>query len=111
MAKSEKTGSKVARRQATKVLRDGRSSTATKSLAGSALSQSRTKKESSARTATVAAKVLGAKSSTKNAKSLAGSVLTQRSGSAFPVKSFAVVGSSLSKAERSAAVRKVTKKK
>lgn len=110
MAKNEKTGSKVVR-QATKVMRDGRAPSTAKSLAGSALSQSRSKKESSARTATVAAKVLGDKSSSKSAKSLAGSVLTQRSGSSFPVKSFAVLGSNLSKAERSAAVRKVTKKK
>lgn len=110
MTKNERTGVKVARK-ASKVLRDSAASKTTKSLAGSALSQSRTKKSSSAAAASIASKTLDSKGSSKTARSLAGSVLTQRPGASFPVKSFAILGSSLSKAERSAAVRKAAKKK
>lgn len=110
MSKNERTGAKVASK-ASKTLRNSAASKTTKSLAGSALSQSRTKNKSSERAASLASKTLTSKGSSKSAKSLAGSVLTQRSASAFPVKSFAIIGSSLSKSERSAAVRKVAKKK
>ena len=110
MAKNERTGSKVASK-ASKTLRTSSASKTTKSLAGSALSQARTKNETSGRAASLASKTLTSKKTSKSAKSLAGSVLPQRSAAAFPVKSFAIIGSSLSKSERSAAVRKVAKKK
>lgn len=110
MAKNERTGAKVASKAAA-TLRDGAASKTSKSLAGSALSQARTKKISSSESASLASKALNSKGSSKTTKSLAGSVLTQRAGDPFPVKSFAIIGSTLSKAERSAAVRKVAKKK
>lgn len=110
MAKNERTGTKVTRKAAA-TLRDGSASKTAKSLAGSALAQTRTKKASSPSSASLASKALNSKCSSKATKSLAGSVLTQRSSDSFPIKSFSIIGSTLSKAERSAAVRKVAKKK
>jgi len=108
MAKSEKTVPKVAR-QTGKVLPDGRTSKA-KSSVGSGLPQNLAKKPPLVRAGKAAGKA-GPKSSSKRAKSSAGGALAQRASISFPVKSFAVMGSSLSKAERSAAVRTVAKKK
>lgn len=106
MSKSEKTSRGVAHKAA-KVLSNPTSSKTAKTLAGSALAQSGTKKQTSSRVASTAARILDNSKSSKTSKSLAGSVLTQR-GSNFPVKSFPIHGSTLTKSERVAAVRKVS---
>lgn len=109
MSKNEKTSKAVASKAA-KVLTSPNSNKTAKSLAGSALAQAGTSKKTSARVASTAAKVLDDNRSAKSTKSLAGSVLTQK-GTDFPVKSFPIYGSSLTKAERVAAVRTIHSKK
>lgn len=108
MSKKEKTSEKLAS-QASKAMRDPYASKSSKSISGSVLSQTRTDKKTSPQLATKASKVLADKRSTKSSKSLAGSALTQ--AGSFPVKSFPIYGSSLTKAERSSAVRKAASKK
>lgn len=104
MKRNEKTSAKLSQ-SAAKVLASPSSSKTAKSLAASALSQSRSSKQTSDRIAVVASKVLSSDKTSKSTKSLAGSVLTQKQSN-FPVKVFPVYGSSLTKAERTAAVRK-----
>ena len=106
--RSGKTSPTIAKK-ASAILKDGRSSSTNKSLAGSALSQSRTLKTTSAQEARTAAKVLANPHSAKSAKSLAGSVLFQKK-MPFPVKTYRVAGSSLTQQASAAAVRKVAKK-
>ena len=77
MAKKESTGSKVSKTAST-VLRDPSASKTARSLAGSALSQAHTNKQSSKSTAHTASKALNDGRSSKSTKSLAGSVLTQK---------------------------------
>ena len=77
MAKNESSGSKVTR-TASSVLRDSGASKTAKSLAGSALAQAHTTKQSSAVTAHTAAKALNDGRSSSSTKTLAGSVLTQK---------------------------------
>ena len=77
MSKSEKTSAKVGSK-ASGVLRSPTSSKVAKSIAGSALAQSKTNKQTSATVASKAARVLDdGRSSAKN-KTIAGSVLTQK---------------------------------
>lgn len=78
MAKNEKTGNKVAHTAST-ILRDAGASKTAKSLAGSALAQTHTNKQSSATVAKTAAKVLQDGRTAPSTKALAGSVLTQKS--------------------------------
>ena len=108
MTKKEKTSEKLAS-HSSKVMRDPYATKTAKSLAGSALSQTRTDKKTSSKVATKASEVMNDKRSSQSSKSLAGSVLSQ--AGSFPVKSFPIYGSSLTKAERSSAVRKVASKK
>ena len=77
MAKNEKSSPRVAR-TASQVLRDSGASQTAKSLAGSALAQTRTTKETSPKVASTAAKALDSGRSSKTTKTLAGSVLTQK---------------------------------
>ncbi|UNP30735.1 hypothetical protein [Lysobacter gummosus] len=77
MAKNEKSSPRVAR-TASSVLRDSGASQTAKSLAGSALSQAKTSKETSGSVATKAAKALDDGRSSRTTKTLAGSVLTQK---------------------------------
>ncbi len=77
MSKNEKSGTKVTK-TAAKVLSSPKSSPMAKSLAGSALAQANTTKQSSSATATKAAKALTDGRTAKSTKSLAGSVLTQK---------------------------------
>ncbi len=79
MAKNESSGSKVSR-TASSVLRDSGASKTAKSLAGSALSQTKSSHTSSATTARTAAKALNDGRTSASTKTLAGSVLTQRPG-------------------------------
>lgn len=103
-----KTGPAVAKK-ASAILKDGRSSSTSKSLAGSALSQSRTSKRTSVQEARSAAKVLARPTSAKSAKSVAASVLSQKKAP-FPVKTYRVAGSSLTQKASAEVVRKVIKK-
>jgi len=75
--KNEKTGHTVASK-ASESLRDPNASALQKSLAGSALAQSGTKKETSAEMATVASRALQDGRVNATTQSLAGSVLTQK---------------------------------
>ena len=109
MATSERTSQRVASK-ASGVLSNPSASKAAKSLAGSALSQAGSKKQTSGRVAALAGKVLDNSYSAKSTKSLAASVLTQ-ANKKFPVKSFQIHGSSLTKSERVTAVRKSAAKK
>jgi hypothetical protein len=77
MANRERTGSRIAR-TAAQTLRDAGASKTAKTLAGSALAQSRTGKETSKATATTAAKALQGGRSGTTTRALAGSVLTQK---------------------------------
>lgn len=77
MSKREQSGPKVTR-TASNVLRDTGASKTAKSLAGSALAQAGTAKQSSAATAHTAAKALNDGRTSRSTKSLAGSVLTQK---------------------------------
>ena len=77
MARSEKTSGSVASK-ASQILRSSSASQRDKSIAGSALSQTGTKKVTSPEVATKAAKALDRPTSTKAVKSVAGSVLTQK---------------------------------
>lgn len=77
MAKNESSGSKVTR-TASSVLRDPGASKTAKSLAGSALAQAHTNKQSSLATAHTASKALTDGRSSSSTKTLAGSVLTQK---------------------------------
>ena len=77
MAKNESSGSKVTK-TASSVLRDPGASKTAKSLAGSALAQAHTNKQSSAATAHTASKALNDGRTSTSTKSLAGSVLTQK---------------------------------
>lgn len=106
--RSGKTSPTMAEK-ASAILKDGGSSSTTKSLAGSALSQSRTSKTTSAQEARIAAKVLANPNSAKSAKSLAGTVLSQKK-MPFPVKTYRVAGSSLTQRASAEVVRKVAKK-
>ncbi|WP_111266389.1 hypothetical protein [Marilutibacter maris] len=72
MSKREQSGPKVTR-TASSVLRDP-----AKSLAGSALAQVRTAKQSSSATARTAGKALNDGRTSTSPRSLAGSVLTQK---------------------------------
>lgn len=79
MSKKEQSGPKVTK-AAAKVLGSATASPTAKSLAGSALAQAKTSKQSSPATATAtkAAKALTDGRTSKTTKSLAGSVLTQK---------------------------------
>lgn len=77
MAKKGSSGPQVTKTAST-VLRDSGASKTAKSLAGSALAQAHTNKQSSAATAHTAAKALNDGRTSKATKSLAGSVLTQK---------------------------------
>ena len=78
MAKAETTGKKVSS-AASKVLRSKTASKAEKSVAASALTQTRSPKETtSKRVASEASKILHNPKSSKEAKSLAASALTQK---------------------------------
>lgn len=105
---SGKTGSAVSK-SASSVLKSGRESSTTKSLAGSALAQTITSKRTSSEART-AAKVLASPTSAKAAKSQAASVLSQKKPP-FPVKAYRVAGSSLTQKQSAAAVRTVAAKK
>ena len=72
----EKSGPKVTR-TASKVLRNPAASPTAKSLAGSALAQAGTSKQTSAKTASTAGKALNGRTSAST-RTLAGSVLTQK---------------------------------
>ena len=76
MAKSESTGKKVAS-AASKVLHSKTESKAAKSVAASALAQSKTKDVTSKRVASEAGKILHSKTASKEEKSIAASALTQ----------------------------------
>lgn len=78
MSKREQSGPKVTR-TASSVLRDSGASKTAKSLAGSALAQSGTSKQSSKATASTAAKALNDGRTSSSTRTLAGSVLTQKS--------------------------------
>ena len=106
--RSGKTSSSIARKSSA-ILKDGRASVATKSAAGSALTQSRTTKKTSATAARAAAKVLASPRSPKSAKSVAASVLSQKK-EPFPVKTYRVAGSTLTQRTSADAVRKAIKK-
>lgn len=77
MAKNESSGPKVTK-TASQVLRDPGASKAAKSLAGSALSQANTSKQTSTTAARTASKALNDGRTSQATKSLAGSVLTQK---------------------------------
>jgi len=77
MAKREQSGPRVTHLAST-VLRDPSASKTAKSLAGSALAQAHTPKQSTATTARTAAKALHDGRTNASTKSLAGSVLTQK---------------------------------
>lgn len=77
MSKREQSGPKVTR-TASSVLRDPGASKTAKSLAGSALAQAGTVKQSSSTTARTAGKALNDGRTSSSTKSLAGSVLTQK---------------------------------
>jgi hypothetical protein len=78
MSKNEQSGPKVTR-TASSVLGDPGASKTAKSLAGSALAQAGTTKQSSATTARTASKALHDGRTSTSTRSLAGSVLTQKS--------------------------------
>ena len=71
----EKTSKTIAKKSASS-LKSG--SAPSKTIAGSALSQSRTSKTTGADAASIAGKKLASPGASKNDKSIAGSVLTQR---------------------------------
>lgn len=77
MSKREQSGPKVSR-AASSVLRDPGASKTAKSLAGSALAQTGTSKQSSTAAASTAAKALNDGRTSATTKSLGGSVLTQK---------------------------------
>ena len=77
MSKREQSGPKVTR-TASSVLRDPGASKTAKSLAGSALAQAGTIKQSSSATARTAGKALNDGRTSASTRSLAGSVLTQK---------------------------------
>jgi len=79
MAGKEKTSARVAS-LASKVLKDPGASKIAKQLAGAALSQTGTSKQSSAKTASAAGKALADDRSSRSTRTLAGSVETQRPG-------------------------------
>lgn len=79
MSQNEQSGPKVVS-IASSVLRDPNASKTAKSLAGSALAQAGTTKESSEATATTAAKALNDGRTSASTRTLAGSVLTQKPG-------------------------------
>lgn len=106
--RSSKTSVNIANKAST-ILKDGKSSSRAKSLAGSALSQSGTSKTTSAREARTAAKVLASPRSAKAAKSVAASVLSQKK-KPFPVKTYRIAGSSLTQMASAKVIRKVAKK-
>lgn len=83
MAKSDKTSSRMAS-QSAKYLNNPRASDRAKSLAGSALAQAGTKKQTSAVLAKKAGAVLADSRARPATRSLAGSVLTQKSGKSKP---------------------------
>lgn len=76
MANSKKSSKAIASK-ASKILRDPSSSKISKSLAASALSQSKTSKQTSSQMESVASKVERSDKYSKDTKSLAGSVLSQ----------------------------------
>lgn len=78
MSKREQSGPKVTR-IASSVLRDTGASKTAKSLAGSALAQAHTTKQSTTLTATTAARALNDGRTSATTRTLAGSVLTQKS--------------------------------
>jgi hypothetical protein len=81
MANKSEVTSKRAATAASKVLRSGDSSKASKSAAGSALSQRKApEKATSSRTASAASSTLRSAGSSKSSKTAAGSALTQRPG-------------------------------
>lgn len=90
-------------------LKVSKSSPAAKSLAGSALSQKGNAKTAIPKQARIAAKIFASPTSGKAAKVLAASVLSQNSVP-FPVKTYRVVGGTLTQKESAAIVRKVAKK-
>lgn len=103
-----KTNQKVAKK-ASSALKDARAGASTRSLAGSALTQSRSSSTTSASQARSAAKTLASPYSSASAKQLAASVLSQKK-KPFPVKTYKVAGSSITQRASAIAVRKVAKK-
>jgi hypothetical protein len=79
MAGKEKTSSRVGT-LASKVLQDSGASKVAKQLAGSALAQTGTGKQSSATVASAAGRALADDRSSRSTRTLAGSVETQRPG-------------------------------
>ena len=79
MAGKEKTSARVGS-LASKVLRDAGASQVAKQLAGAALAQTGTNKQSSAKTASAAGRALADNRSSRSTRTLAGSVETQRPG-------------------------------
>jgi hypothetical protein len=79
VARTEKTSTKVAS-TASDILRSPTASKTAKSIAGSALSQTRTAKTTSSQVASKASKALDTTSASKAVKAVAGSVLTQKPG-------------------------------
>lgn len=77
MSKNEKSSGRVASK-ASSVLRSSSASQTSKSLAGSALSQAGTSKQTSSQVASKASKALDDGRSSSTTKTLAGSVLTQK---------------------------------
>ena len=77
MAKSESTSKKVSS-SASKILQSKTASKAEKSVAGSALTQRRSKEVTGVRVAASAAKILKDPKASKVAKSVAASTLTQK---------------------------------
>ena len=103
-----KTSQRVAK-SSSSILKDGKASGKTKTLAGSALSQARTSKNTSESLARTAAKVLANPRSSKSQKQIAASVLSQKK-QPFPVKTYKVAGSTLTQTKSALIVRKVAKK-
>lgn len=77
MSKREQSGPKVTKTAAS-VLRAPNASKTAKSLAGSALAQAGTSKQTTTKTATTAAKALNDGRTKATTRTLAGSVLTQK---------------------------------
>ena len=80
MAKSESTGKKVAS-TASKILQSKTASKAEKSVAASALTQSRSREVTGKAVASKASKIMADPKASKAAKSVAASALTQKSAS------------------------------
>lgn len=96
-------------RQPSTVSRTKKPSTAAKSLAGNALSQSKVSKLSSVHVARIAAKVLASPTSKPSAKLTAAGALS-KGAAPFPVKTYRIAGSVLTQKKSAEIVRKVATK-